>query len=74
MSRQTKLSRLARIEGFDDPMDLLESVGYDSVMPGMCTNDGCTYYYDGLEPDGTADCPDCGTHSVESALLLAGLI
>lgn len=69
-----KLKTLAEIEGYDDPMDLLEVYTYDSVCPGICRREGCEYTTT-VEPDQRRGyCEECGTQTVASALVLAGLI
>lgn len=68
-----KLQSLAEIEGMD-VMDMLEEATFDSVAPGICTNEGCDYSTN-VEPDADGNlCEDCETESVVSCLILAGLI
>jgi hypothetical protein len=70
----TKLTRLVAVEGYASVADLLERSVCDSVCPGICTNDGCAYTT-GVEPDQDRGwCEACGTNTVKSALVLAGLI
>lgn len=70
----SKLERLLQIEGYDSVEQLAEAVVSDSVSPGICTNDGCDYTVE-VEPDQTQGwCEACGTGTVKSALVLAGLI
>jgi hypothetical protein len=70
----SKLKQLAEAEGFSDPLDLLENAVTDSVVTGICTNDGCDYTCD-VEPDSTSGyCENCGTNTVSSCLVLAGVI
>jgi hypothetical protein len=72
-----KLPILAKIEGFDSVMDLLEACAHDSVVPGICKypdNPDCNYST-GVEPDQRQGwCEECGKGTVKSALVLAGLI
>lgn len=69
-----KLDTLANIEGFDDAMDMLEEMGWDSVVPAICANKGCDYTT-GMEPDQDRGwCEECRTNSVQSCLILAGVI
>lgn len=50
------------------------SAFFDSVSPGIRTNDGCDYTVE-IEPDQDRGwCKSCGTNTVKSALILAGLI
>jgi hypothetical protein len=71
---QTKLQKLIEIEGFKDETSLFEAVITDSVCPAICMNDGCDYTAE-MEPDQDRGwCEVCGTNSMKSALVLAGLI
>jgi len=66
--------QLAEIEGYADIYEMIEAVGFDSVMPGICTNDGCDYTTR-VEPDSaTGWCEVCETNTVASPLRLMGLI
>ena len=69
-----KLQKLLEIEGYATLEELLEAVFSDSVSPGICINDGCQYTVE-VEPDQDRGwCEVCGTNTVKSALVLAGLI
>lgn len=69
-----KLQQLAEIEGFDDPMELLQEAITDSVVPGICMEPGCDYTT-GVEPDqGRGWCELCEKNSVKSCLVLAEII
>jgi hypothetical protein len=70
----TKLEKLFESEGYDTLEALLEVIFSDSVSSGICTNDGCDYTVE-VEPDRDRGwCESCGTNTVKSALILAGLI
>lgn len=71
--RKSKLEVLA--DAADMSVDeLLESAAVDSVVPGICTNDGCDYTAE-YEPDQDAGwCEECDTGTVTSVLILAGVI
>ena len=70
----SKLQTLVELEGYSDEMELLEAATFDSVCPGICTNEGCEYTTE-VEPDqGRGWCEECETHTVSSALMLAGII
>ena len=72
--RQAKLAALVEAEGFDDIDGLLEAVAHDSVCPGICIRPGCEYTAE-VEPDQRAGwCEECGTGSVQSAMVLAEVI
>lgn len=73
-SRKEKLETLAELEGFDDPMEMLEQYVVDSVTPGICMNEGCQYTTE-VEPDSsTGWCEECGTNTVCSCMMLANII
>jgi len=70
----TKLSELSNQYGYDDPSDMLEEVGLDSVVPAICMNPECDYTTD-MEPDQSRGwCEVCDTNTVKSALVLMGVI
>jgi len=68
-----KLDQLADSEGVD--IDTLLANGtFDSVCAGICVNPDCDYTTE-VEPDCSAGfCESCGTQTVASALILAGII
>lgn len=69
-----KLTQLAEDFGFSDPTLMIQEYLFDGVMPAICMNEGCDYSTD-LEPDQTAGwCECCGTPSMKSAAVLAGVI
>ena len=68
----SKLSQLASIEGFDSIDDLLAEAVYDTCY-AICTNPECDFTTI-LEPDAeNVTCEECGTPTVTSCLILAGL-
>lgn len=70
----SKLEKLAEIEGFETSEDMLEEVGFGSVVPGICVNPECDYT-DEVEPDQEEGfCEECKTNTVKSCLVLAGVI
>ncbi len=72
--RHTKLKKLAAIEGYGEVMDMLAEATMDSVSPGICINPRCDYTVE-VEPDQDQGyCESCGTQTVHSALILAGLV
>lgn len=69
-----KLSKLAELEGFADPFDMLEAYSIETAVPGICSNLRCDYTAF-FEPDSREGyCEKCGTQSVVSCLVLAGVI
>ena len=70
----TKLEKLCEIEGFDDPMELMELAIMDGVAPGICETKGCDYSTN-VEPDSSDGwCEECEKGSVVSCLILGGYI
>jgi hypothetical protein len=71
--RKTKLEALADAYSMSVE-ELLEDAAMDSVVPGICTNDGCDNITE-AEPDQDAGwCDDCHTGTVTSILILTGVI
>jgi hypothetical protein len=69
----SKLSILADQCGMEVEELLSEGI-YDSVCMGICTNKGCDYSTE-VEPDcDSGYCEECGTQTVKSACVLAGII
>ena len=72
--RKAKLAKLLEIEGYDSVEALMEAVFSDSVSPAICMNEDCTFTCE-KEPDQDAGyCEECRANSMQSALILAGLI
>ena len=69
----SKLEELAKIDG-RDVMEILEEGTFDSVCQGICTNEGCDYNTEVESDCETGYCEICGTQTVQSALILAGMI
>ena len=70
----SKLETLMEIEGYEDELEMLEAATMDSVAPGICMNEDCDYTTY-VEPDCTEGwCEVCETQTVQSCLILAGLI
>jgi hypothetical protein len=54
--------------------EMLEEATMDSVAKAICTNPACNYTTT-MEPDQAQGyCEICGTNTVESCLVLAGII
>jgi len=69
----TKLKKLAEIEGMSIE-GLCSQATFDGISKGICMNPGCDYTCD-VEPDQKEGyCENCGTCSVTSAAILAGII
>ena len=73
-TRQAKLHTLVEAEGFGSLDELLAAAVADSVCPAICTAEGCNYTCE-MEPDQDRGwCEECGTNTMHSVLVLAGLI
>lgn len=75
MSNYTeKLAQLTDHFGYIDEMAMLEYAAIDSVVPGICLNDGCDYSTD-VDPNQERGwCETCETNTVMSCLILADII
>lgn len=74
VEKKDKGQQLAEIEGYSNLYDLISDYQMESVIPGICMNQGCDYTT-GVEPDqGRGWCEVCDTNSVMSAFRLMGII
>lgn len=72
--KAAKLRKLVESEGYPSVDALLQACIADSVSPGICTEPECDYTTE-IEPDQRRGyCEACGGQTVQSALVLAGLI
>lgn len=54
--------------------EFIEEYALDDVVPGICMNPDCDFTAD-YEPDQREGwCEECGTRSVQSGIVLAGLV
>ena len=71
MTKQEGLKKLAASEGIEE-IDMLGKATFDGIAPGICLECG---YMDETEPDQTQGyCGGCGKQTVQSCLILAGVI
>ena len=69
----SKLDKLAEIGGMTVD-DMLEYAVVDDITPGICMNLGCEYTTE-VEPNQDKGyCEACDSQTVQSALVLAGII
>ena len=69
-----KLDDLVRLSGYGSAEELAVSRGADATVPAICMNEGCDHVED-MEPDQKGGwCPDCGTTSVRSLLVLMKIL
>jgi hypothetical protein len=73
-NKVNKIQDLCDVYGFDDAHDLMEAYQDDSIIPGICMNEGCdaTYEYEPDSSDGYCDV--CGANTVQSIMVLTGVI
>jgi hypothetical protein len=75
--RLAKIAQVVALEEFESEEELLAAATSDTVCPAICCNPDnpdCDYTAE-IEPDQDAGwCEVCGTNTVASALVLAGLI
>ena len=72
--RTELLRKLADSEGFASVDALIEATVVDSASPGICAKANCGGTIE-VEPDQDRGwCPVCGSNTVMSALILAGII
>jgi hypothetical protein len=72
--KRAKLSKLIEIEGYDSIEQLAQTILSDSVSPAIYMNEDCDFTCE-MEPDQDAGyCEECRANSMQSALILAGLI
>jgi len=70
---KAKLAKIVNAEGFPTIDDMLEAAAADSVCPGVCM--ACDFVVSEVEPDQDQRwCENWGGNTVQSALVVAGLI
>jgi hypothetical protein len=69
-----KLIRLAELMGYPTMQALFEAYLSEAVVPGICMNDGCDYVAQVDRDEREGYCPQQGTTTVQSCLVIAGLI
>jgi hypothetical protein len=67
-----KLELLAKNWGLT-VADMLDCASFDSMTGGICTNDGCDFTTDVETDCARGFCEVCGTKTVASCLVLAGI-
>ena len=77
LQKRQKLRKLAKLEGFETVTELLEHSALDCVSPAICCNPdnlACDYSSE-MEPDQDQGwCDECDKGTMQSALILAGMI
>jgi len=73
---EAALQAIADEYGYNDIMEAIEEEGwaYDSIVPGACRN-ACGFINYSVEPDArNYHCEECDTETVDSVLILLGVI
>jgi len=66
------MEQLLEVEGFDEPIELLEAYQDEGAVPCICTHCGMIEYW---EPDARdVLCLQCGRRTVQSCFVLMGVI
>lgn len=69
-----KIDELAQQYGQSDGLELAKDYMFDGIAPAICMNPDCDYTTE-YEPDQRAGwCEACETNSVQSILVLLGVI
>jgi len=72
--KAAKLDALMDIYGYDDLQDMLEVMQFEGSVAAICTEEDCNATFD-WEPDcENGQCEECGCESVDSCMILAGVI
>ena len=72
--KEAKLETLMEIYGFDDVQAMLEEMQFEGCVASICTEPDCDATFD-WEPDCEGgQCEECGCESVDSCMILAGVI
>jgi hypothetical protein len=72
--RATKLRKLAELLGFQTTDEMFDAAVTDTACPGICVNPWCEYIAMVAPHERASFCPNDGTNTVQSALVLAGLL
>jgi hypothetical protein len=72
--RSRKLRIVTDSLGYLHPIDLLHHYLDHQVVPGICTNSGCDCIVSVEYDTELGHCPNCNTCTVESILVLSGVI
>ena len=72
--KASKLMKVCEAEGFATIDDLIALSVADSVCPAICMTEGCDYTTEMERDQDAGYCEACGSNTVTSALVLAGLI
>jgi hypothetical protein len=73
-SKAAKLMKLCDLEGYKRLDDFLKASVADSVCPAICMTEGCDHTTEMEKDQDAGYCEACGSNTVVSALVLAGLI
>jgi hypothetical protein len=69
-----KLTRLAQLEGFRTKEALLHIYIREITVPGICFRSDCDGIAEVARDERAGVCPTCGYNTVQSCLVISGLI
>ena len=69
-----KLTRLAQLEGFRTKEALLHIYVREITVPGICFQSDCDGVAEVARDERAGACPACDQNTVQSCLVIAGLI
>ena len=69
-----KITRLAQLEGFRTKGALLHIYIREITVPGICFQSDCDGVAEVARDERAGACPACGQNTVQSCLVIAGLI
>jgi hypothetical protein len=72
--RATKLLKLAELLGFKTIDEMFDAAVTDTACPGICVNPWCEYIATVAPDERAGYCQRDGSNTVQSALVLAGLM
>ena len=72
--KRATLRTLAKRNGYPSVIELLKVAAVDNICPAICINEDCDYSSD-LESDQEKGwCDECQANTMQSFLIIAGLI
>jgi hypothetical protein len=69
-----KLTRLAQLEGFRTKEALFHIYIREIIVPGICSRSDCEGVAEVARDERAGVCPTCGHNTLQSCLVIAGLI
>jgi hypothetical protein len=72
--RATKLRKLGKLLGFKTIDEMFDAAVTNTACPGTCINPWCEFFATVAPDERDGFCPNDSTNTVQSALVLAGLM